>query len=152
MLDGDLVLGPVSDTFYSLFQKEISNIPTVTPSLFTQTRRITRHNISVTRYKSVIKTGHNWSPTSNASDVVPTFMCWNPNYIRASLPNNYLHFTFVGNYYHVDNNETTGIQLYYFAIDGCLFVVIGRVYNYSILLFLLNNYLNNYFICLFIFS
>ena len=54
MLDGDLVLGPVTGTYYSLFQKEISNKPTVTPSLFHQTRRITRHNVSVTRYKSVI--------------------------------------------------------------------------------------------------
>ena len=33
MLDGDLVLGPVTDTCYSLFQKVIGNIPTVTPSL-----------------------------------------------------------------------------------------------------------------------
>ena len=64
MLDGDLHLGPVTGTFYSLFQKEISNISTVTPSLFTQTRRITRHNVSVTRYKSVIKNGHDWSPAS----------------------------------------------------------------------------------------
>ena len=56
MLDGDLHLGPVKGTYYSLFQKEISNIPTVTPSLLNQTRRITRHNVSVTRYKSVIKT------------------------------------------------------------------------------------------------
>ena len=45
MLDGDLDLGPVTGTYYSLFQKEISNIPTVTLSLFNQTRRITRHNI-----------------------------------------------------------------------------------------------------------
>ena len=35
MLDGDLDLGPVTGTYYSLFQKEISNIPTVTPTLFT---------------------------------------------------------------------------------------------------------------------
>ena len=49
---------------YSLFQKEISNIPTFTPSLFNQTRRITRHNVSVTRYKSVMKNGHDWSPVS----------------------------------------------------------------------------------------
>ena len=55
MLDGDLVLGPVTGTHYSLFKKEISNIPTVTPSLFNQIRGITRHNVSVTRYKSVIK-------------------------------------------------------------------------------------------------
>ena len=55
MLDGDLDLGPVTDTYYSLFKKEISNIPTVIPSLFNQTRRITRPNVSVTRYKSVIK-------------------------------------------------------------------------------------------------
>ena len=55
MLDGDLDLGPVIGTYYSLLQKEISNIPTVTPSLFNKTRRITRHNVSVTRYKSVIK-------------------------------------------------------------------------------------------------
>ena len=65
MLDGDLHLGPVTGTFYSLFQKEISNIPTVTPSLLTQTRRITRHNVSVIRYKSVIKNGHDWSPASS---------------------------------------------------------------------------------------
>ena len=64
MLDGDLVLGPVTGTYYSLFQKEISNISTVTPSLFNQTCRITRHNVSVTRYKSVIKNGHDWSPAS----------------------------------------------------------------------------------------
>ena len=42
MLDGDLVLGPVTGTYYSLFQKEISNIPTVTPSLFNQTRTTIR--------------------------------------------------------------------------------------------------------------
>ena len=54
MLDGDLDLGPVTGTYYSLFLKEISNIPTVIPSLFNQTRRITRHKVSVTRYKSVI--------------------------------------------------------------------------------------------------
>ena len=66
MLDGDLDLGPVTDTYYSLFQKEISNIPTVTPSLFTQTRRITSHNVSVTRYKSEIKNGHDWSPASRS--------------------------------------------------------------------------------------
>ena len=64
MLDGGLVLGPVTGAYYSLFQKEISNIPTVTPSLFNQTRRITRHNVSVTRYKSVTKNGHDWSPAS----------------------------------------------------------------------------------------
>ena len=34
MLDGDLVLGPVTDTYYSLFLNEISNIPTVTRSFF----------------------------------------------------------------------------------------------------------------------
>ena len=54
MLDGGLVLGPVTGTYYSLFQNEISNIPTVTPCLFNQIRRITGHNVSVTRYKSVI--------------------------------------------------------------------------------------------------
>ena len=67
MLDGDLELGPVTGTYYSLFQKEISDITTViayTPSLLNQTRRITRHNVSVTRYKSVIKNGHDWSPAS----------------------------------------------------------------------------------------
>ena len=64
MLDGGLVLGPVTGTYYSLFQKEISNIPTFTPCLFNQTRRITRHNVSVTRYKSVMKNGHDWSPAS----------------------------------------------------------------------------------------
>ena len=62
MLTGDLVLGSVTDTYYSLFQKEIRKILTVTPSLFNQNHRISRHNISVTRYKSVIKktatTGH----------------------------------------------------------------------------------------------
>ena len=56
MLDGDLNLGPLTGTYYSLFQKEISNIPTVTPNLFNPTRRSTGHNISVTKYKSVIKT------------------------------------------------------------------------------------------------
>ena len=40
MLDGDLVLGPVTGTYYSLFQNEISDIQIVTPSLFNQTRRI----------------------------------------------------------------------------------------------------------------
>ena len=65
MLDGDFVLGPVTGTYYSLFQKEISNISKVTPSLFNQTRRITRHSVSVTRYKSVIKNGHDWSPASS---------------------------------------------------------------------------------------
>ena len=64
MLDGDLVLGPVTGTYYSSFEKEISNIPTVIPSLFNQTRRITRYNISVTGYKSVIQNGHDWSPAS----------------------------------------------------------------------------------------
>ena len=64
MLDGDLVLGPVTGTYYNLFQKEISNISTVTPGIFFQTRRITGHTISVTRYKSVIKNGHDWSPAS----------------------------------------------------------------------------------------
>ena len=53
--DGDLDLGPVTGTYYCLFEKEISNIPTVTPSLFIQTRRITRDKVSVTRYKSVTK-------------------------------------------------------------------------------------------------
>ena len=66
MLDGGLVLGPVTGTCYSLFQNEISNIPTFTPSLFNQTRRITRLNVPVTRYKSVIKNGHDWSPASTA--------------------------------------------------------------------------------------
>ena len=65
MLDGDLDLGPVTGTYYSLFQKEISNISIVTPSLFYQTRRITRHNASVTRYNSVIKNGHDLSPASS---------------------------------------------------------------------------------------
>ena len=71
MLDGDLYLGLVTGTYYSLFQKEISITPTVTPSLFTQTRRNTRHNVSVTRYKSVIKNGHDWSPAS----IVFIFYC-----------------------------------------------------------------------------
>ena len=56
MLDSDLVLGPVTGTYCSLFQKELSNIPIITPSLFNQTRRITRLNLSVTNYKSAIKT------------------------------------------------------------------------------------------------
>ena len=56
MLAGDLVLGSVTGTVYSVFQKEISKIPTVTPKLFDQNHRITRHHILVTRYKSVIKT------------------------------------------------------------------------------------------------
>ena len=56
MLAGDLVLGSVTGTYYSLFKKEINKIPTVTPSLFGQNHRIIRHHISVTRYKSVIKT------------------------------------------------------------------------------------------------
>ena len=64
MLDGGLVLGPVTGTYYSLFQKGISNILTFTPSPFNQTRRITRHNVSVTRYKSVMKNGHDWAPAS----------------------------------------------------------------------------------------
>ena len=54
MLDGDLVLGPVTGTYYCLFQNEISNISTVTPSLFNQTRRITRHSVSITRYKTAM--------------------------------------------------------------------------------------------------
>ena len=72
MLGGDLELEPVTGTYYSLFQKEISNIPTVTLSLFSQTRRITRHNVSVTRYKSVIKNGHDWSP-ANRGVILDTF-------------------------------------------------------------------------------
>ena len=64
MLDGDLVLGSVTGTYYSLFQKEISNIPTITPSLFNQTRRITKHDVPVTRYESVMKNGQDWSPAS----------------------------------------------------------------------------------------
>ena len=56
MLAGGLVSGSVAGTYYSLFQKEISKISTVTPSLFGQNHRITRHHISVTRYKNVIKT------------------------------------------------------------------------------------------------
>ena len=64
MFAGDLDLGPVTGTYYGLFQKGISNIPTVTPSLFNQTRRITGHNVSVTIYKSVIKNGLDWSPAS----------------------------------------------------------------------------------------
>ena len=64
MLDGDLVLGSVTGTYHSLFQKIISKKPKVTPSLFYQNHRITRHNITVTRYKSVIKNGHDWSPAS----------------------------------------------------------------------------------------
>ena len=55
MPDGDLFSGPVTGKYNCLFQREISNIPTVTPTLCHQTRRITRHNVSVTRYKSVIK-------------------------------------------------------------------------------------------------
>ena len=55
MLSGELVLGPVIGTYYSLFQKEISKIPTATPSLLDQNHKISRHNISVTKYKSVIK-------------------------------------------------------------------------------------------------
>ena len=55
MLAGDLILGPVRGTYNSLFQKEISKIPIVTPSLFNQNQRTSRHNISVTKYKSVIK-------------------------------------------------------------------------------------------------
>ena len=43
MLNGDLLLGPFTGTYYSLLQKEISNIPTFTPSLFNQTCRTTRH-------------------------------------------------------------------------------------------------------------
>ena len=49
MLAGDFVSGSVTGTHYSLFQKEISKIPTVTPSLFDQNHRIIRHHISVTR-------------------------------------------------------------------------------------------------------
>ena len=75
MLDGDLDLGPVTGTYYSLFQKDISNISTVTPSLFTQTRRITRHNVSVIRYKNVIKNGHDWSPASISICVMSELMC-----------------------------------------------------------------------------
>ena len=56
MLAGGLVSGSVTGTYYSLFQKEISKIPTVTPSLFAQNHRITRHHILVTRYKNGIKT------------------------------------------------------------------------------------------------
>ena len=55
MLVDDLVLGPVTGTYYCLFQKEISKIPTVTPSLFHQNHRFSRHNVSATKYKSVIK-------------------------------------------------------------------------------------------------
>ena len=77
MLDGDLVLGPVTGTYYSLFQKKISNISTVTPSLFNQTRRITRHNVSVTRYKSIIKNGHDWSPASTVLNLL--VKGWNLN-------------------------------------------------------------------------
>ena len=65
MLRGGLVLGPVTSTYYILFQNEISNIPTFNPSIFNQTRRITRHNVSVTRHKSVMKNGHDWSPASS---------------------------------------------------------------------------------------
>ena len=61
MLDDDLVLGPFTGTYYRLFQKEIGNIPIVTPSLFKQIHRNTRQNISVTKYKSVIKNGHDCS-------------------------------------------------------------------------------------------
>ena len=64
MLDGDLLLGSVTSTNYSLFQKEISNIPTITPSLFNQIRRITKHDVPVTRYESVIKNDQDWSPAS----------------------------------------------------------------------------------------
>ena len=65
MLIWDLVLGSVTGTYYGLFQKEIRKIPIVTPSLFNQNYRITTHHISNTRFKSVIKNGHNWSPASN---------------------------------------------------------------------------------------
>ena len=44
IFDGDLALGPVTGTYYILFQKEISNILTVTPSLINQTHRIITHN------------------------------------------------------------------------------------------------------------
>ena len=74
MLDGDLVLGPVTGAYYSLFQKEMSNIPTVTPSLFIQTRRITRHNATVTRYKSAINT------TMTGRQPVYIFFCRGRNY------------------------------------------------------------------------
>ena len=76
MLDGDLDLGAVNSTYYSLFQKEISNIQTVNPSLFTQTRKITRHNVSVTRYKSVTKNGHDWSPASRLGGNVEMKNVW----------------------------------------------------------------------------
>ena len=46
-------------------KREISNIPTVTPTLLNQSRRISIRNVSVTRYKSVIKNGNDWSPASN---------------------------------------------------------------------------------------
>ena len=56
MLAGGIVSGSVTGTYNSLFQKEISKIPTVTRSLLRKNHRITRHHISVTRYKTVIKT------------------------------------------------------------------------------------------------
>ena len=71
MLDCDLVLGPVTGTYYSLFQKEISDISTVTPSLFNQTRKITRYNVSVTRCKRAMKNSHDWSPASIVTTSVP---------------------------------------------------------------------------------
>ena len=58
---GDLVLGSVTGTYYSLFLKVIREILTVTPSLFNQNR----HNISATRYKSETKNGHDWSLASS---------------------------------------------------------------------------------------
>ena len=76
MLEGDLVSGSVTGTYYCLFQKQISNIPTVNPGLFNQTRRITGHNVSVTRYKSVIRNGHDWSPANIVLSLVQNhFIC-----------------------------------------------------------------------------
>ena len=65
MLSRDLVLGSVTGTYYSLFQNVISKTPTLTPSLINQNHIITRHDVSVTKYKIVIKHGPDWSPASS---------------------------------------------------------------------------------------
>ena len=65
MLDGGLVLGPVTGTYYSLLKKEISNIPTFTRSLLIKLVELLDTMFrKVTKYKSVMKNGHDWSPAS----------------------------------------------------------------------------------------
>ena len=68
MLVGDLVLGSVTGTYYSLFQKLIRRMPTVTPSLFNQ--NIESQYVGYKIQKCNKKNVHDWSPASTVQKAV----------------------------------------------------------------------------------